>query len=111
MQVSRDKLNDMGEPILADGGDNVDRDLILDVLPVAVVGDLASGDFAEVRVVWVHNCFILLCFVCRFGVSVVDDVKFSASVIDVLVPYDTSFYINVEAFTARGEVSADSVTD
>lgn len=106
MKVSWNQFNDVGEPVLADRSDNVHRNLIVNVLTVALVGNLAGLDSALVSTLRVHDGFILLASVCWLHIFITDYVELRAGVIDVLVLYAANVGIDVEAFTTRCEVSA-----
>ena len=54
MKVPRDQLNDVRKPVLADGSNYVYWDLIVDILPIPLVGDLASLNSPLVCALRVH---------------------------------------------------------
>lgn len=111
MQVARNKFNDVRQPVLADWSNHVDRDLVLNVLAVALVRDFASLDPARVAVRGVHDGFVLFFLVGRLDVVLIDDVQLGAGVVDVLVAHVAEFHIDVEAFSCGGVVGSDLVAD
>lgn len=98
MQVTRDQLYDVRQPVLANRGNHIDGNLVFDVLPVAVVGDAAGVDAVRIRMLRVHDSVILLRFVSRLCFTLLDDVELRAGFIDVLIAHDSSLDVNVETF-------------
>lgn len=98
MQVTRDQLYDMRQPVLANRGNHIDGDLVFDVLPVAVVGDAAGVDAVRICMLWVHDSVILLSFVSGLCFTLLYDVELCAGLIDVLIAHDSSLDVNVETF-------------
>ena len=111
VQITRDQLNDVSEPVLANRGNHVNRDLVLNVLSVAVVRDAASVDAVRVSILWVHDSVILLSLISRLTFTLFDDIKLGASLIDVLITNDSSLDIDVETFARRGVVGTNFVGD
>ena len=110
VKVARDQLNDMGEPVLTDGGDHVDLDLILDVLAVAVERNLASLDVRVTEGLVVDHCLVLLLLTSGVDVVFVDNVKLRALIVDVLVAHGPLVNIDVETFAGGREISSNAVT-
>jgi hypothetical protein len=54
MKVSRDQLNDVRKPVLANGSNNFYWNLIVDILAIPLVGDLASLNSFLVCALRVH---------------------------------------------------------
>ena len=55
MEVAWDQLNDVREPVLANRCDNIDRDLIVNILAIALIGDLSLLNSALVDRAWVGD--------------------------------------------------------
>ena len=68
MQVTGNQLNDVGEPVLTDGCDDVDGDLLLDVLSVAGERLASSLDSPRVGVGWLHDRVILFKLISRLSI-------------------------------------------
>jgi len=107
VQVARDQLNDVSKPVLADGGDHIYGDLILNVLAVPVVRDAASIDSGRVCVAGVHASVVLFRFICGLNIAVSHDIKLSSSLVDVFVAHNASLNVDVEAFTTGSEVGSN----
>ena len=59
MQVARNELDDVREPVLPDRGNDVHRNLILNVLPVSLLADLSRLDVAFIDTLGVEECVVL----------------------------------------------------
>ena len=78
MQITGDQLNDMSEPVLADGCNHIDLDLILDILSVSMVRDLTGMHVRVSQNLVVHDGFILLVLVGGVDVVLINDVQLGA---------------------------------
>jgi hypothetical protein len=74
MEISRDEFNDVGEPVLSDGSNHIDLDLILNVPLVSVVGDLSGVYFDIASNLTSHDSLILFGFVGWLHIPLIDDV-------------------------------------
>jgi hypothetical protein len=72
VKVSGDQLNDVRKPVLSDWSDHIDRDLVVYVLTVALIGDFASLNAALVGTLGVHQRLIFLTFIGGLNVLLAD---------------------------------------
>lgn len=111
MKVAWNQLNDMGQPVLANWGDHVNRNFIFNVLSVPVVGDSASVDASRVRILGVHHSVVFLRLVSRLDIGLLCNVKFGTGLIHILIANDSCLNVNVETLTTWSVVSSDFVGD
>lgn len=109
MKVTGDKLDDVSEPVLSDGSYHVNTDFVLNILAVAVVGHAACIDTTGVSVLGIDDSIVLFSFVSRLEVAFIYNVKFRASLGNVLEADDASVNIDVETLARGGEVGTNLV--
>jgi len=109
VKVTRDQLNDMGKPVLADGSNHIDLNLVLNVLTVTMEGDLAGTDVLVTQNLFAHDSIVLLLLISRTDVVVAHDLELGTTVVDVLITYGAGINIDVETFARRCEVSSNAV--
>ena len=67
MQIARDQLDDVGEPVLSDWSNHINGYFILDILTVASVGDFSGFDSSRIGVLRIDESFVFLLFVGWFN--------------------------------------------
>lgn len=104
MEVARDQLNDVSEPVLPDRSNDVHRDLVLNVLAIPLVTDLSGLDAALIDALWVEESIVLLLAVGRFDrsearvrTSASSDAELGDTSIHVLVLDNTLVSVDIEA--------------
>ena len=104
MQITRNQLDYVSQPVLSNGRNHVNRDLVFDILTVAIVTHSASVDPSRVSILRMHHRIVLFCLVCGLHVCLFSNVKLSASLTNILVAHNSCFDIDIEALTRRSEV-------
>lgn len=107
MQITRNQLNDVRQPVLSNRRNHVNRDLVFDVLTVAIVTHSACVNPARVSILRVHHGIVLLGFLCGLYVCFFSDVKLGTSLTNILVAHNSCFDIDIEALTSWGKVCSD----
>ena len=101
----------MSEPVLTDGCNHIDLDLVFDILSVSVVRDLTGMCVRVAQNLVVHDGFILLILVGGVDVVLINNIQLGACVMDILKLHFTRVYIDVETFTTWREICSDTMTD
>lgn len=109
MEISRDELNNVSQPILADRSDDIDRNLTLNVLTVARVGFTSGLDASTISVLRVDDRHIFFSFICGLNVVFANDIKLTSSLTHILVLNDTDVSVDVESLSAGSVISSNLV--
>ena len=59
----------------------------------------------------IHDCLVLLCFISRFNVSLIDNIELSSSVVNVFVANNASLNVDIESLSTLCEIGPNSVAD
>jgi hypothetical protein len=111
VEISRDELDDVSEPVLADRCDDVHRNFTLNVLTVAGVGLASSLNASDISVLRVHNRHVFLSFVCGLNIVFSDNIELAPGVTNVLVFDNADLGVDVESFSTWSVVGSNLVAD
>ena len=99
MEVSWNKLDDVGEPVLSDGCNDINLDFIFDILAITVVRHTASVHMRVTQVLVGHVSIILFFLVSGLNVLGANNIQLGAGIVDVLESHSSCVNIDVETFT------------
>jgi len=109
VQITRNQLDDVRQPVLSNWRNHVNRNLIFDVLTVAIVTHSACVNPSRVGILRVHHSIVLFGFLCGLHVCFFSNVKLGTRLINIFVAHNSCFDIDIEALTSWGKVCSDLV--